>query len=504
MPIVDPYPYPPIAKLEPSDPTPDPWSDPRFGQPPVDRINLYNTQPKRRLFVPVPIFEENWPWNTEVAVYNYSLTPAPVEVESTWPWVTSGAVLATFSASLLPAVPTVDGLLSLVRELTGSLIGIRPTVDGDLIEVLSLSGSVTGVHPSVNGEFKETTLIPGGSLTIPRPSVNGSITAITDISGALETLRPTVDGDLISITNLNGSLIGLRPTVDGAFAAATLTNLSGSLIGLRPTIDGGFGVPPSQAEVVAWVNAVVAAGGSVSVATQNAMNTYVAGCKADGIWTKMSSGIILPFASDGFLGVFVPLVIPSGKTITNHNFVSGDYSLTSGLDPGGSNSSKRISTSTIVSDIFTSTSCQISVYQNLIRSHTNTTVYCGNGAGNQSLLLFKSFSGIDYFDSFDNVTARIQASTGSARGLTSGVRTASNATAIYVNGSATVTGTASGGTFPASGPISIFAFFNGSSHTVFDCSRCQYVYMGPGLTASEEAAHYSRVQALQTALGRQV
>jgi hypothetical protein len=262
-------------------------------------------------------------------------------------------------------------------------------------------------------------------------------------------------------------------------------------------------IPP---EVTAWVNAVVADGGSVSTATQNAMIAFVNGCMADGIWSKISSGLILPFASDGFSGAFTPLVIPTGKTITNNNFVSGDYSLTTGLNCGTSNSSKRLSTNLIVSDLFTATSCQMSVYTRQLFTNTNVTIYCGSGNASSYAALYKNFNGDDYFDTFNNSTSggRVIVSTASTRGLLTGSRTSATSSVIYRNGSSAGSINTSGGTFPSSGPISIFAFFNGSSYTVFDRQIHSYIYMGPALTASEEASHYSRVQALQTALGRQV
>lgn len=257
--------------------------------------------------------------------------------------------------------------------------------------------------------------------------------------------------------------------------------------------------------VTTWVNNIVAAGGSVSSSTRTAINAFVNGCKTDGIWTKLSSGLLLPFASDSLTGVETALCIPAGKTTARTGFSAGDYSLNTGLDCTSSNSSRRISTTTVLSDIATSTSVQISVYTNIVRNASNPTIYIGSGNGAQACILFKNFNNANFFDSFNNTTARITTSTGAATaGLTSGMRRSASDTEIRVNGSSTVTGTASGGTFPASDPITVFAYYNGSSYTLWDTSRHCYVYIGPALTSAEESLHYARVQALQTSLGRQV
>jgi hypothetical protein len=52
----------------------------------------------------------------------------------------------------------------------------------------------------------------------------------------------------------------------------------------------------------------------------------------------------------------------------------------------------------------------------------------------------------------------------------------------------------------------IFIFVNSDGSTFQEYFRdvCSFIYFGPALTNTEELAHYNRVQALQTALGRQV
>jgi hypothetical protein len=64
-----------------------------------------------------------------------------------------------------------------------------------------------------------------------------------------------------------------------------------------------------------------------------AINTFVTGCKADGIWTAIKASCILAGART-LNGALVPLV---GAAPTNFNFVSADYNRKTGLKGNGSN-----------------------------------------------------------------------------------------------------------------------------------------------------------------------
>lgn len=88
-------------------------------------------------------------------------------------------------------------------------------------------------------------------------------------------------------------------------------------------------VDPDAADYFARI---VAAGSSISTANQAAVNAFVVGCKADGIWSAIKASCILAGADD-LTGALVPLV---GAAPTNFNFVAGDYSRTTGLIGNGS------------------------------------------------------------------------------------------------------------------------------------------------------------------------
>ena len=72
---------------------------------------------------------------------------------------------------------------------------------------------------------------------------------------------------------------------------------------------------------------IATAGSSITTANKNAVNAFIVGCKADGIWTAIKASCLLA-GPDDLTGALVPLV---GAAPTNVNFVSGDYSRTTGL-----------------------------------------------------------------------------------------------------------------------------------------------------------------------------
>ena len=89
---------------------------------------------------------------------------------------------------------------------------------------------------------------------------------------------------------------------------------------------------PSNSEAQDWINAVYAAGSSVNTATAKAVDDFVSGCKADGIWSAIKACCVL-CGPNTLAGALVPLV---GTAPTNNNFVSGDYNRETGLVGNGS------------------------------------------------------------------------------------------------------------------------------------------------------------------------
>jgi hypothetical protein len=86
-------------------------------------------------------------------------------------------------------------------------------------------------------------------------------------------------------------------------------------------------------DALTYLTAVEAADGqALESATRLAVNAFVKGCKADGIWPALKASCILAGART-LTGALVPLV---GTAPTNVNFVSGDYNRETGLVGDGS------------------------------------------------------------------------------------------------------------------------------------------------------------------------
>jgi hypothetical protein len=97
-------------------------------------------------------------------------------------------------------------------------------------------------------------------------------------------------------------------------------------------ITGSF-AQPDEPEALAYIAAVEAADGqTLEDGVKFAYNSFIKGCKADGIWDAIKASCILAGART-LDGALVPLV---GTAPTNYNFVSGDYNRETGLVGDGS------------------------------------------------------------------------------------------------------------------------------------------------------------------------
>lgn len=97
--------------------------------------------------------------------------------------------------------------------------------------------------------------------------------------------------------------------------------------------------PLIDPDAQAYLTAVEAADGqALETAVRAAINDFVVGCKADGIWNAIKASCVLAGART-LSGCLVPLV---GAAPTNFNFVSGDYNRKTGLM--GNGSTKYLST----------------------------------------------------------------------------------------------------------------------------------------------------------------
>jgi hypothetical protein len=98
-------------------------------------------------------------------------------------------------------------------------------------------------------------------------------------------------------------------------------------------INGEFEFTTFDADALVYITAVETADAqTLETGVKDAINTFVVGCKADGIWDAMKATCILAGART-LTGALVPL---KGTAPTNANFVSADYNRKTGLLGDGS------------------------------------------------------------------------------------------------------------------------------------------------------------------------
>jgi hypothetical protein len=162
-----------------------------------------------------------------------------------------------------------------------------------------------------------------------------------------------------------------------------LSPLYGQLSPLRiPTQIRRAAVSDSDAE--AYLQAVETADGlQLEQDVANAMNSFVVGCKSDGIWSAIKASCILAGART-LSGALVPLV---GTAPTNFNFVSADYNRKTGLI--GNGTSKYLNTNR-ANNLDAQTSKHIALYVSEQDSLTSSRYYLSNGAGSSQCNLYKN------------------------------------------------------------------------------------------------------------------
>ena len=133
-----------------------------------------------------------------------------------------------------------------------------------------------------------------------------------------------------------------------------------------------LGAAVSDPDAQAYLRAVETADnqGPLEQGVQQAVNQFVIGCKADGIWTAIKASCILAGART-LTGALVPL---TGTAPTHFNFVSGDYNRKTGLVGDGST---KYLDSNRASSADTQNNSHISVYVHTADT-TGTKIYLGD------------------------------------------------------------------------------------------------------------------------------
>jgi hypothetical protein len=266
---------------------------------------------------------------------------------------------------------------------------------------------------------------------------------------------------------------------------------------------GRSGASSLDADAVAWGTAVTAAGGTYSGTTLAALSTFIKAAKAHSYWTKIT--VFNPIAGNQLTAALIQYASGSWASATNHNFVSGDYTEATGLT--GNGSTKYIDTGLVPATSLTLNSTHLAVYNRSSNAAASAGLHIGADDATRSLRLYAPFTdGTSYCDMYDAGPGRVSsAALPSAYGFVIGSRTASNAIAIYRNGSSLATSSASQTSgLPIGQSIYVFARNNNGTPGQFVGHTLAAYSAGTGLTSTDASNFNTDMQAFQTALSRNV
>ena len=266
-----------------------------------------------------------------------------------------------------------------------------------------------------------------------------------------------------------------------------ITPLYGQLSPLRVPTSMRF--ISNDADVVAYVLAVESADGDrLEDGVISAYNSFITGCKSDGIWSALKASCILAGART-LSGALVPLV---GTAPTNNNFVSGDYNRETGLK--GNASTKKLNANRL-DNVDPQNSKHISVYQTeseirtLTGSIAKTAIAAPSTTTSSELLTYNN--GRRFRLNSSAVSATDSASSLYFWGAS---RSGASAQVMRFNGANTSSSLASA--TPSSGPIGVFNRGGASISSPSD-ARISFYSIGENIAL---AALDTRVSNLMTAL----
>lgn len=371
----------------------------------------------------------------------------------------------------------------------------------DLIQVIQarLGNTPTRLPYTPNWEGVRKAILDSSGSGTPRAgdppdAIQGVIEAIVDKYGVSGTQN---------LTNL------YPPSPKGVLEAFRQSlSLGGG--GENPSLEGIVALllrysstPPSytNTETTTYKNDVTSNGGVVSDPTLAALDTFISSAKTNGYWTQFR--LVLPFLGNNLAAALTPLVNGDNVTITNNNFVNGDFSQTSGLNSGLTNTKYLDLGWNPFTRLLDANSSHISCYlmNDFSSSNTYPIALAANAGGNRFGLQIRDSTNFSYFDSYAVPGDRVTSAAATAIGLWTGSRTAINNSALYKGQTvqASNTNNRSGG-IPNS---NLLAFtYNSGDTNGFEQRRISFITVGYGLSASNVSNYAQDLATFYAAIGR--
>ena len=237
----------------------------------------------------------------------------------------------------------------------------------------------------------------------------------------------------------------------------------------------GFFAEGFDPDALDYINRVETADGErLEPRVRTAINQFVLGCKADGIWSAIRASCILAGART-LSGALIPLI---GNAPSNNAFVSGDYNRKTGLL--GDGSTKSLNTSYVSNTFFQQNNHHLSVYVTSAPASSATTkVFLGNQSSLGSRLFIAKNAADQFSARLANASSAVNVSgQGTTTGFKGGAR--SSSTAVIARSAQTNTSTSIASAAIASS-LNIFVFAGGFSNQNLCDARMSFYSMGDNL-----------------------
>jgi hypothetical protein len=247
---------------------------------------------------------------------------------------------------------------------------------------------------------------------------------------------------------------------------------------------------------------------------KTAISDFIAGCKTDAIWTKLTEVYLL--AGVSFDGLMAKLKHAGTATLTNNGpFVSGDY-LAAGSGAGlvGNGSSKRLGTGLICNTFMTAGSASLGIYaESLPTSGTMGLIGVADAASAtaaHAMILQSTFRRGLVASHYTSPTSLVSTAVNSASSAFEIVsRISSTNQRFYRNGVPSGSTNTNAYAGSSAGSIGMYSLRYGTgtgsySHSGFSAMRAKFAFAGLGLTDTDATNLSTRVNALMTAIGANV
>jgi hypothetical protein len=254
-----------------------------------------------------------------------------------------------------------------------------------------------------------------------------------------------------------------------------------------PPVTGGL-----NSSTTAWINAVVADGGSVSGTQQTRVDNLITGLKADSLFALGDRLWLYAGESDAHQAKIDIINLSTHTLISTPTLAAGGYT--------GDGSTKAINTNFNLSTgtNFVQNSSSVFVYDRTSRGSSNEIVVGGSATGASVLYLYPQSGGTVQHTLHD--AAFTTTTNADAAGYWCMSRTGSSGFTVYKNNSSIGTPTATS-VAPSNLTAYVLGYNNNGSLSTPTTDQIACAWFGAGLDATQSGNLYTRIKAYMDAWG---